>query len=191
VKPLLAAGWDLGGWIGPKQGVAVLRFGNDMEWLGTATSFRLADPPTDAGLPGLIRKAWPEASAEVLATHRIVVGVDAPLGYPLAFTRLLVGDANIDVQTSAPEIDNPLAYRATDRWVYRTFGKKPLQATFDKLGNNATVARRWFRMHDIAVLPFEAASAEESAIIEVYPALGRCAASACAIRHCSDCFRGR
>jgi hypothetical protein len=46
-KDLFAVGWDVGGWIGKKQGLAVAAVGRDgAEWLGTATAFKLADVPT-------------------------------------------------------------------------------------------------------------------------------------------------
>src|ERR1019366_10472685 len=43
-KPILAVGWDVGGWVGNKQGVAVATYaeGGGVHWLGQATTLRLA-----------------------------------------------------------------------------------------------------------------------------------------------------
>ena len=75
----------------------------------------------------------------------------------------------------AIEIDNPLAYRETDRHVYRAFGKKPLSGSFDKLGNNATVAmvytRRLSATGQLRVMPFDEPLIGIPTAIEVYPAL--------------------
>jgi hypothetical protein len=61
--------------------------------------------------------------------------------------------------------------------VHEVFGKKPLSAPFDKLGNNASVAisnaRRWSAQHQLKMVPFESASGEENVIVEVYPALAK------------------
>jgi hypothetical protein len=76
---------------------------------------------------------------------------------------------------SGPEIENPLAYRETDRHIYRTFRKKPLSGSFDKLGNNATVAmvhtRRLSTAGQLRVAPFDEPQIGIPTAIEVYPAL--------------------
>ena len=59
---------------------------------------------------------------------------------PLAFTELLARRSTPLIHPMDAELDNPLAYRETDRHIYRTFLKKPLSGSFHKLGNNATVA---------------------------------------------------
>ena len=59
---------------------------------------------------------------------------------PLAFTELLARRRELRLSKWGAELDNPLAYRETDRHIYRTFLKRPLSGSFDKLGNNATVA---------------------------------------------------
>jgi hypothetical protein len=184
-KQLLAVGWDVGGWVGRKQAVAVAALGpNGVEWQGTATAFRLADLPTaDWSLLHLIRKAWPDAPEDVVERHRVVLAIDAPLGFPSAFTQLLTTGEVPPFAPNAPEIDNPLAYRACDRHIFRAFGKKPLSASFDKLGNNATVAmhhaRRLARLHNARVLPFDTPDDTAHAIIEVYPALSKVPRDTC------------
>ena len=72
-----------------------------------------------------------------------MIGIDAPLGWPAEFVRL-VGRAPNHARPYLPpaggEFESRLAYRYTDRAVHRRCGKKPLSAAFDKLGNNATKA---------------------------------------------------
>lgn len=105
----------------------------------------------------------------------VVIGVDAPLGFPSAFIKLLNGGRPA-VMKPAKEIDNPLAYRFTDREMYRVFGKKALSAAYDRIGNNATAAmlhtRLWQEEHEFKTYPFDDPWAEDNKIIiEVYPAL--------------------
>jgi hypothetical protein len=119
--------------------------------------------------------AWSEAPSDALDIHRVVLGIDAPLGFPIAFARLLCGGEAPGFRPDAPEIENPLAYRDCDRHIHYTLGKKPLSASFDKLGNNATVAmhhaRRLARLHGDHIVPFDSPDDGSHIFIEVYPAL--------------------
>lgn len=71
------------------------------------------------------------------------------------------------------EIENLLAYRETEKHIHKKFGKKPLSSTFDKIGNNATVAishvNNWIMEHGFIRQPSHENGIKE--IIEVYPAL--------------------
>lgn len=96
--------------------------------------------------------------------------------FPVAFQQLVCGEVP---RTANPptEIDSPLAYRECERFIYRTYDKKPLSAPFDKLGNNATVAMvfagRWRMQDGFSILPFAEPSDRGREIIEVYPALAK------------------
>jgi hypothetical protein len=183
MEPILCIGWDVGGWMGHKQGVAVA------EWspgsvLGKPTSFRL---PFDRllTLPEMLEISGVDAGR--LEQQRTVIAADAPLGFPASFSALVSawpdreGNSNPAVTRPGREIDNAHAYRATDRHIYHHFSqgskgrKKPLSASFDRLGNNATVAlehaRFWRQCHGIAVLPFDTPSAGQTIMFEAYPAL--------------------
>lgn len=186
VEPtILGVGWDVGGWIGRKQGVAVATLNAaGVTWLGSACSFRLSDLGSpDWTLTDLIRQAWSAAPADVLDRYRIVLAVDAPFGFPRAFKQLLDSGQAPAFQPDGREIDNPLAYRDCDRWIHEVFKKKPLSASFDKLGNNATVAmhhvRRLATLHGARALPFDPPSADAHTIIEVYPALSKVPKDSC------------
>ncbi len=171
---LFALGWDVGGWQGKANAVAAASWnGEDVEWHGS-TSFQLPrdeHPPLD--VHALVAKLGDEATEAFAKARSIVIAVDAPLGFPVGFSRLVSGEPG---PGCAPrrEIDSGLAYRETDRHVHATFAKKPLSAAFDKLGNPATVAishvRRW-RDDGFQVVPIGSSTAVERSIIEVYPAL--------------------
>jgi len=175
-QPVLGIGWDVGGWIGRKQAVAVAEWKeSSVRWLGTPMCFSIAQLGENWSVIDLVRCAWPEAPGEILQTHDLVMAIDAPLGFPVAFSKLLAGWSTPRVDPTSAEIDNRLAYRETDRHIYRTFGKKPLSASFDKLGNNATVAmvhtRRLATAGQLRVVPFDEPKKEIPTAIEVYPAL--------------------
>jgi hypothetical protein len=114
------------------------------------------------------------------AGTRVVVGVDAPLGYPRAF-RAFVADPSVPgepVDPTGPFLRNPLAFRVTDRAIAERFPRKaPLSASCDKLGNPATVAMRhawvWTNGRGPRVDLSDRPDPDAPAVIEVYPALSK------------------
>ncbi len=173
-KPSLAIGWDVGGWLGRKQGVAVIElYAGSWRYIGEPRCFRARDL-AGGSVMALIRAGWPDAPDDLLERYRIAVAIDSPLAFPIAFQRLLNGDFPQAPQP-AREIESLLAYRACDRYVAAEHRKKPLSASFDKLGNNATVAmvttQRWREREGFRMLPFDPRTDAEREIIEVYPAL--------------------
>jgi len=79
----------------------------------------------------------------------------------------------LDITPPSSEIYNPLAYRDCERWIQQQHGKKPLSASFDKLGNGATLAMalcQSLRTEGYQLLPQDGDDAAR-AIIEVYPAI--------------------
>lgn len=120
--------------------------------------------------------AVPAVGAENVANLRsapkLVVAIDAPLSFPKAFRNLLNGKASTQ-SVPATEIESRLAYRDCERWVKKEFGKKPLSAPFDKLGNNASLAMSVasaLQQEDHTVVP-QSAERAARAVIEVYPGL--------------------
>jgi len=172
---IVCAGWDVGGWMGRKHGAAAVawnRTTGEIQWMGRPGVFGLVGR---LALHEFVGQAAGGGDLALLgAGTRLVVAIDAPLGYPTDFQRLVAGDA---VPLSRPdrEIDNRFAYRETERHVRSTLGRKALSAPFDKLGNNATVAishaRRWSEENGLRIAPFQEVSGGDSVIIEVYPAL--------------------
>lgn len=175
VDRIIGIGWDVGGWMGGKHGIAVAQWtvGSDkLQWLGSTVCSiaqgKVFTPHT------LFNAAVKNISTEYLENSHIVIGIDAPLGYPDDFVKLVTGK-QVAFERPAKEIDNRLAYRDTERYVHQTFGKKPLSATFDKLGNNATVAvyhiGAWCKDLGYSVHPIMEEAQDAKIIIEVYPAL--------------------
>jgi len=174
VKPVLALGWDVGGWMGAKHGWAMCKLTEDgrLEWPYAPVELSIG-PSGGFDLGDIVRRLS-GSNESIGADHKIVVAIDAPLGFPIHFRKLLDG-GRVDVPFPGREIDSQLAYRETDRHIHATFGKKPLSAAFDKLGNNATVAmvhaRRWCDADGFSVRPLTEGGDSDREIIEVYPAL--------------------
>jgi predicted nuclease with RNAse H fold len=104
----------------------------------------------------------------------LIIAIDAPLAFPRAFRGLINGTIS-DIPVTGAEIENTLAYRSCERRVAERYGKKPLSAPFDKLGNNATLAiavANKLSKDGFHVVPQEAVASERS-VIEVYPALAK------------------
>ncbi|MFA9556785.1 DUF429 domain-containing protein [Evansella sp. AB-rgal1] len=178
VEKVIGIGWDVGGWMGKNHGVAICQWtkdSNEISWLGEPTEVSL--PPggllTLRDLFAAVHS--PLQLEDVEGGTLVVIGVDAPLGYPKEFIRLLNGGTP-SVGRPEKEIHNPLAYRTTDIEIHRVFAKKPLSAVFDRIGNNATTAmvhaRVWEQENNFKVYPFrDKAKSDNRIIVEVYPAL--------------------
>lgn len=178
----LLLGWDVGGWHGRKDGVAALRHLPDGQ-------LDPAGQPSTCGFGELIARgtinlaalAEQAGVANLLASaERVVVGIDAPLGLPREFVRAVnapITRVPVLGRTLSGKMDNPLAYRVTDRFVFERSGKSPLSASFDILANNTSKARAacaQLRASDdrVRIIPFEDDDGAV-AVIEVYPALWR------------------
>ena len=173
---LVAVGWDVRGWRSRQQATAVARLaaGGGLEWLGVSAPFGFSE----GAVPGFLELVAPavgeDAGRRLLACRRLVVAIDAPLSFPAGLAALLNGTAH-DCRVPAREIDNRLAYRECERRVYRQFAKKPLSPTFDKLGNNATLAMcvaRTLGEDGLVTVPQQGPE-DRRAVIEVYPALAK------------------
>ncbi|MGL4716434.1 MAG: DUF429 domain-containing protein, partial [Aeromonas sp.] len=117
------------------------------------------------------------ALAQVEACPHLALGIDAPLAFPRALRDLLNGQPR-SCAVPEREIDNPYAYRDCERWLYQQYGKKPLSATFDRLGNNATLALSMLpQLSDLQLVPKVQEQASR-AVLEVYPALTKVAGKA-------------
>lgn len=111
---------------------------------------------------------------DILDESMVVIGVDAPLGFPSEFIKLVSGTVT-QFDRPVREIENRLAYRDTDIHIYQEFGKKPLSPVFDKLGNNCTVAithiNKWCKELGYSFHSKTQSPSDKKVIIEVYPAL--------------------
>jgi hypothetical protein len=107
-------------------------------------------------------------------TERVVIGVDANLGWPEAFRDHIQGRGTGYVPAEPGEMNNALAYRLCERVVFHRCGKKPLSAPFDRMGNTTTkaiIGCALLQEADAAsVLPFDC-DRGTVAVVEAYPAL--------------------
>lgn len=174
----LAIGWDVGGWLGKKQAVAVIGVRADGSWahVGAPQRFSMREEFAHGalGVDQLLRIGWSDAPRSALDECAVLIAIDAPLSFPAAFVRLTAGEPQALPRLDR-EIENVFAYRDCDRFVHGEYGKKPLSASFDRLGNNATLAialtRRWREEERFAMLPFDPPGDGRRTIIETYPAL--------------------
>ncbi|QQK80005.1 DUF429 domain-containing protein [Salicibibacter cibi] len=171
---VIGIGWDVGGWMGNNHGIAICvwdRITNTVDWIGVPNE--IAIPSSGISFHHLIHAVDPTFTFDKHSL--LIIGIDAPLGYPKTFTRFINGES-ISLEKPDREIENPLAYRYTDQVIYEKFGKKPLSATFDRIGNNSTVAiyhaRKWQKENNFKVYPMGKPDKEDQKMmIEVYPAL--------------------
>ena len=169
---IVGIGWDVRGWRSSQQAVAVAGIEQGhLQWLGLAPAFgfQTGEP---VNFEALIEPALgPGAEQAVLRAPRVVVAIDSPLAFPRALRRLIAGEG--EPRPTASEIDNPLAYRDCDRRVAEVYGKKPLSAAFDRLGNTASLAMtlcQALRKSGFSVIPQDKDGADR-AVIEVYPGI--------------------
>jgi hypothetical protein len=173
---VLYIGWDVGGWEGTRDGLAALRWsrGERLECCAETRCVRLSAELThEFGVGDLL------TICGVKQPHdRVVIGIDAPLGWPAGFARLVRAGLRNDepyLPDDGGEIENRLAYRFTDRVVHGRCGKKPLSASFDRLGNNATKAvtlcQLLRRNSGAVIVPQREDDGLAVAICEAYPAL--------------------
>jgi hypothetical protein len=177
----IGIGWDVRGWQGSAQAVAVVGWqadSNSLHWLGVSPLFRLSSRVAP-DLAALLRPALQNELTlmQVEACPQLALGIDAPLAFPRALCGLLAGQP-LSCAVPQREIDNPYAYRDCERWLHQQYGKKPLSATFDRLGNNATLALSMLpHLADLQLVPKVQVQASR-AVLEVYPALAKVAGKA-------------
>ena len=195
---VIGVGWDVGGWHGRNNAVVVL------EWEDTEKPKLLGDgckrlPSKVFDLPKFVEHFCGPTASNAVETaindskSMVIVAADAPLGYPTAFRELVSnpGTGSDNIAPSSRFIDNPLAFRETDREIERDFGKLPLSVSFDKLGNAASVAilhtLKWTGGDGPLIEKTELLTHKKPHIIEVYPALSKEMAS----RRATACERYR
>ena len=175
VHEVLYIGWDVGGWEGSCDGLAVLRCGRDghVELCGEPKRVRLGRRLTNEFRADDLLAAC----GVVQPRNRVVIGIDAPLGWPAEFVRLVTAGPHGPepyVPGDGGEIENRLAYRLTDRVVRKRCGKKPLSGAFDRLGGNATkaitVCQLLRKNAGAVVVPQEEDTEQPVVICEAYPA---------------------
>ena len=169
---IISIGWDVRGWRGTQQAVAVLKISNDqLEW-SISRDFQFeANRPLS--LSSLLEPALGvNYQAYIHDADKIIIGIDAPLAFSKEFLHLL-NDGSSEFLPTESQITNLLAFRRCEHWIKETYGKMPLSASFDKLGNGATLViamAHSLKKEGYQLLP-QAALDADKAIIEVYPGI--------------------
>jgi hypothetical protein len=91
-----------------------------LEWTGSRRCVDLTTGANDA-----------DVIATALAGDKC--GIDAPFGWPDAFVAIVAGHHSGET-TTVPESNESLRLRATDKWVWRTYGRIPLSVSTDNIG---------------------------------------------------------
>lgn len=174
VDNIYALGWDVGGWMGNSNSfvfIEVHKNENKLKWFFSEKNYQLKKDSLFK-LEEIINDLAKRSLSEM---NPLIIGIDAPLSFPRQFVNFLNQD-EMYIKKPSKEIFNPLAYRATDRYIYNKYGKKPLSATFDRLGNNTTVAishlRYWKQKYRLN-MDFTNLKPDLINIIETYPALSK------------------
>lgn len=171
----LVIGWDVRGWMSNEQSVAVLAVSDEnVEWLGFCERFRFPQSKPFEFSSLLKPIDGSDRWVGEFQDSATVIAIDAPLAFPSDF-RALVNDKPKQITPPASELTNTLAYRQCERWIKEQFGKKPLSASFDKLGNNASLAisfSRSLKREGFSLVPQDGSTSTRS-IIEVYPGISK------------------
>ena len=103
------------------------------------------------------------------AAASVKCGIDAPFGYPVAFSAFVAGHDAFDPE-ARPGVDTePFRLRATDVWVWRQHGRRPLSVSTDLIGVTALRCARLQLM--VAAETGEAVDRTgRGRLAEVYPA---------------------
>jgi len=106
------------------------------------------------------------------ATGRL--GIDCPLGWPVAFTAALRahGDHRPWPARGSDGDRGELVWRATDRWVRERLGRWPLSVSTDRIGVTALRAAYLLDAWEATHAPIDR-SGVQGPVAEVYPAAAR------------------
>lgn len=171
---ILGIGWDVGGWMGKKNAFAFSSFDTQEK------SFSFLGHPFHLSVPASgffdIKSLAENNDVDFEAFDKIVIGIDAPLGFPRKYKEMVNGNIS-EMPKPSKEIFSPFAYRECERHIYETFKKKSLSAPFDKIGNNLTLAlyqsHFWNKEYGFNIHPQNQKDNDKRIAIEVYPALAK------------------
>lgn len=121
-----------------------------LEWTASgALQLECVEPCDDTSLDALIGRAD-------------VVGIDAPFGWPLVFTKAI---SDWPHQNWTPELRDALRYRLTDQWLIdQKRGNRPLSVSTDQISLPAMRALSLLKRHGVVD------RSGDGVFYEVYPA---------------------
>ena len=172
---MVCIGWDVGGMHGEKNALCMLKEENN--WQCDISSFK---KPKNAAAPEQKAEEIVETICKA-SKGTTLLAIDAPLSFPLAF-REAIGSRSFDhpLPNMSEEglIDNPLAFRDCERFVFCVTGKRPLSGSFDQLTNLTLLVQRVLYLlkvecgKQLNVMPNDGTEIKEGInVLETYPAL--------------------
>lgn len=172
---MICIGWDVGGMHGANNALYILKREKD----GKLEKMELQ---------GLKRSIAPEQRAQEIfdiickaSKGPTLLAIDAPLSFPLGFRKVVGQEINshpLPNNSKEGLIDNPLAFRDCERFVFRTTEKRPLSASFDQLTSLTLLVLRVLHLLKVEygkrlnVMPYDHTETKEGIdVLETYPAL--------------------
>jgi hypothetical protein len=179
---LLAIGWDVGGWYGSKQGIAMLSADPEgtIEFVDDPVTKRISKEVIPSGNPVKFFSDLIGISNCVANNRKIILAVDAPLAVPENYRKLISVTEDFlndegNLFREKDHIDSKIFFRDCERWVKERF-QKPMPCVGSWLGNNATLAQAYTvywtnKNSNWSLLPQQKEQSNaKNKIIEVYPA---------------------
>lgn len=155
-------GWDTGGWLASKNCFSLI----------SINPLQIILPPTPIYIPQQSLLKPENIHPTLKDSKNIIIAIDAPLGVPASLRNFFSNPAYF-INKPTSHIDNPLAFRATDRYIYEKYRKMPLPAMFGTLGYNTTLAlshlRFWNSRFPLDRLPSN--SGADCKALEIYPGI--------------------
>jgi NADH:ubiquinone oxidoreductase subunit E len=179
-KDLLAIGWDVAGWKGEQVFSAVAIEGgqsNEGRQLNCKGIYANKFNNGEDEIPCL-ESLLPKLNCSKMSDYdRIIIAVDAPLGWPAAFQRFVQQPMH-QAGEQASTAYEALKYRQTDRYIADIHPNidAVLSASFDTMTSLTTVAitalKKWRTAKELTVMPHDGPGEPKKGVaIEVYPGL--------------------
>jgi len=176
---ILGIGWNVGGWSDETNAVVLAVWDEAIsrpEFIGkNPISYSLKEDPV-LNVCEFVKKFFKDENLNIRFNeyNKVIIAIDAPLGFPLKFTDLIKRDiSHIDDRSNKSAYES-LSFRRTEKIIKEKFEKRPQSSSFDRLTNPATLAiahAYWWCKNENFVIACEGKKDNPNRIIiEVYPA---------------------
>lgn len=167
-------GWDVGGWNCDRNRLsrdAIVVLNADLSIVGTPWRGNLREAINQSDTTAaFIRSLFALCGAPLLReAPSVTLAIDAPLGFSVAFTRLIQGLGGVD-ESVGSNATNPYLHRQSELRLFK-LGHRPLSPVKDMIGSQATKA-----MHVVAKFAPKVrecgvwCKGKSLTVIEAYPA---------------------
>ncbi|MGB0432040.1 MAG: hypothetical protein ACPGLV_16315 [Bacteroidia bacterium] len=153
MKDFVCIGWDVGGMHGANNALAIIKTSPDK--IITLKSFK---KPKSA--ESLAQNIAAEIISIANTFETTLLAIDAPLSFPNKFIEQMQNLNCIKPLDFSTQMQNPLAYRASESYLFSKTKKRPLSSTFDQLTSLTLLVQRVFQIlkdehKNIKLLPFD------------------------------------